>query len=46
MFEAVIVLARLLQGLRLAMPAGEGVFPVQRVTLRPSPRLEMLLARR
>ena len=46
MFEAVIVLARLLQRLRLAMAPGEGVFPVQRVTLRPSPRLEMLLTRR
>ena len=42
MYEAVIVLAVLLRHLRFDMAKGEGVTPVQRVTLRPSPKLEML----
>ena len=46
MHEMVIVLASLLRRLRFAMPKGEGIFPVQRVTLRPSPKLEMLVTRR
>ena len=45
-FEMVIALAVLLRSLRFAMPKGEGVMPVQRVTLRPSPKLEMLMTRR
>lgn len=46
MYEAVIVLTRLMQRLRFAMAPGEGVTPLQRVTLRPAPKLEMLMTRR
>ena len=46
MIEAVLVLSALLRRFRFAMPPGEGVMPVQRVTLRPSPKLEMLMTRR
>ena len=46
MQEMVIVLAKLLQRLRFAMPPGQTVRPVQRVTLRPSPKLEMLVTLR
>ena len=46
MFEAVIVLVTLARSLRLTMDKGASVFPVQRVTLRPSPRLEMRVQRR
>ncbi len=46
MHEAVIVLANLARHICFAMPKGESVMPLQRITLRPSPRLEMLLARR
>lgn len=46
MFEAVIVLARLLQRFRFQMAPGEGVTPLQRVSLRPAPKLEMLMRRR
>ena len=45
-YEMVIVLATVLRSLRFAMKPGEGVVPVQRVTLRPSPRLEMLMSKR
>ena len=44
--EMVIVLAVLLRSLRFATPKGEGVRPVQRVTLRPFPKLHMLVTRR
>lgn len=46
MYEAVIVLTTLLRSLRFLMAPGEGVTPVQRITLRPSPKLEMLVTRR
>ncbi|MBV1706235.1 MAG: cytochrome P450 [Hyphomicrobiales bacterium] len=45
MHEAVIVLATLMRHFGFAMPKGESVMPLQRITLRPSPRLEMLLQR-
>ncbi len=44
MHEAVIVLATLMRHLGFVMPKGESVTPLQRITLRPSPKLEMLLA--
>lgn len=44
--EAVIILASLLRQVRFSMAKGEGVVPVQRITLRPSPKLEMLITQR
>lgn len=45
MHEAVIVLATLARHVSFTMPKGESVMPLQRITLRPAPRLEMLLSR-
>jgi cytochrome P450 len=44
--EAVIVLARFVQGLRFELAEGHRVAPVQRVTLRPGGGLPMRLGRR
>ena len=46
MHEAIIILTHLLRQIRFVMAHGEGVTPVQRITLRPSPRLSMLVTAR
>lgn len=46
LYEAMICLATLAQNFRLKLKPGAVVMPVMRLTLRPSPRLPMLLERR
>jgi cytochrome P450 len=46
LYEAMICLATLAQRFRLRLAPGASVMPVARLTLRPAPRLPMLLERR